>query len=171
MKTNQLKFSGAVLLLLVTIFSVTAAIVKVDFSGDWTLDTAKSNMGEGQRGGRGAAQKLKVTQAADGMLTIVRTSNGMNGEVTTTDKLTADGKESASTGGMEGSTRKASLTWAGDKNTANISAATVMNFNGQSFENSIKEVWTLSADGKTLTINSESTSQRGVTKLTLVYNK
>ena len=121
-------------------------------------------------GGRMASTKLKITQEGT-IITIVRTSNGQMGEVVTTDKLTFDGKESTSVGGREGSTRKAALKLADDQNTLTVNSVTVLSFNGNSFEIKSKENWSLSADSKTLTIDSEATTQMGVTQTKLVYNK
>jgi hypothetical protein len=169
MKKLQLKPAlVAFSLMLVILISVAATFLKADFSGEWVLDQQKSSLGE--MGGRMASTKLKVTQE-NTIITIVRTSNGQMGEVVTTDKLTFDGKESASVGGREGSTRKAALKLADDKNTMTVSSVTVLSFNGNSFEINSKENWSLSADSKTLTIDAEATTQMGVTQTKLVYNK
>jgi len=162
------KSISAFLIVFITLATSVSALVKVDFSGTWALDQAKSNLGE--RGGRGAAAKLSVVQE-NAVINIVRTSNGQNGEVITTEKLTYDGKEAQATGGREGSVRKSTLTWSEDKNTMTVNSVVTGNFNGTATETKIKEVWTLSADGKTLTVDSESVRQQGTTTLKLVYNK
>ena len=95
----------------------------------------------------------------------------MNGEVVTTDKITNDGKESVSTGGREGSVRKVTGKWSADQNTLTVTSNTQMNFNGNSFESNGKETWSLSADGKVLTIDAETTNQMGAMTSKLVYNK
>lgn len=163
-----LRQSAALYALVLIFLTSSAAIVKVDFSGNWILDQGKSNLGE--MGGRMVATKLKVTQEGS-IITIVRTSTGQMGEVITTDKLTLDGIESTSVGGREGSTRKAALKMADDQNTLTVNALTMMSFNGNSFEIKSKENWSISADAKVLTIESETTTQMGVTNTKLVYNK
>jgi|SRR6478609_936150 len=155
-------------LALVLILSTAAHKTKADFSGDWMLDQQKSVLGE--MGGRMVASKLKITQEGN-VITIVRTSNGQMGEVVTTDKLAFDGAESTSVGGREGSTRKAALKMAEDQNSLTVNAVTLMSFNGTSFEIRAKEIWTISTDAKVITIDSETTTQMGVTNTKLVYNK
>ncbi|HZX73817.1 MAG TPA: hypothetical protein VFE57_05305 [Cyclobacteriaceae bacterium] len=155
-------------LALVLILSTAAHKTKADFSGDWMLDQQKSFLGE--MGGRMVASKLKITQEGN-VITIVRTSNGQMGEVVTTDKLAFDGAESTSVGGREGSTRKAALKMAEDQNSLTVNAVTLMSFNGTSFEIRAKEIWTISTDAKVITIDSETTTQMGVTNTKLVYNK
>jgi hypothetical protein len=166
--------------LIIMVTAITAyAVVKANFSGDWALDMEKSTFaaapggGGGGGGGRGAAAKLKVTQT-DAGLTVVRTSNGQNGEVITTDNLTADGKESVSTGGREGSVRKVTSKWSDDQNTVVITTSTTMSFQGgDPMTIPGKETWSLSADSKVLTIDSERSSPMGgdAVKSKLVYNK
>jgi len=152
---------------LVILASTAFSFMKADFSGDWALDQQKSNLGEM---GRFAPTKLKITQEGS-IITIVRTSAGQQGELVTTDKLTFDGKESTSTGGWEGATRKAALKLTDDQNTMTVNAVTIASFNGTSFEIKAKETWSISADAKVLTIDSETTMQMGVTNTKLVYNK
>ncbi|HZX73818.1 MAG TPA: hypothetical protein VFE57_05310 [Cyclobacteriaceae bacterium] len=181
MKTQNFKSTSkniaVFLMVLVTVISG-YALVKADFSGDWALDTEKSTFpappgggGGGGGGGRRGATKLKVTQTG-ATLTVVRTSAGMNGEVITTDNLTADGKESVSTGGREGSVRKVTAKWSDDQNTVTVTTNTTMSFQGgDPMTIPGKEVWSLSADGKVLTIDSESNSPMGAMTSKLVYNK
>ena len=142
--------------------------VKTDFTGEWTLDQSKSNLGE--FGAFMAAAKLSVKQAADA-ITIVRNQTSPMGESVTTDKLTVDGKETTSTGGMEGSVRKATVKLAADGNSFTVSSNTKMNFNGDTFEIAATEVWSLSADGKTLTIDNTSTTPMGANTIKAVYTK
>ena len=154
---------------LMIVVSSTATLLKTDFSGDWILDQSKSNLGE--FGSRMTPAKLTVMQEST-IITIVRTSTGQMGEIVTTDKLTFNGIESASTGGMEGSSRKATLKWTDDQQSNLIlNAITLLSFNGNSFEVKAKEAWSLDPTGKILTIDAETTTQMGVSTTKLVYNK
>src|SRR6478609_4377194 len=171
MKTHVATFRPVLLVssfAILIFISTPAAFLKPDFSGEWALDEAKSNRGE--FGGRMTAGKLSVKKEGD-MMIVVRNATGPMGEVVTTDKITLDGKESPSTGGMEGSIRKTTSTLSADQNTISVSTATVLNFNGTTFNVAVAEVWSLSADGKALTIDTESNTQMGVNKAKLVYNK
>ena len=183
MKTQNFKSTSKHIVVLLMVFATVIsgyALVKANFSGDWALDTEKSVFpaapgGGGPPGGRGRGEtKLKVTQTGTA-LTIVRTSPGRDGaEVLTTDNLTADGKESTSTGGREGSVRKVTAKWSDDQNTVVITTSTTMSFQGgDPMTIPGKETWSLSADGKVLTIDSERNSPMGggATTSKLVYNK
>src|SRR3712207_5925343 len=68
---------------------------KANFSGDWKLNEQKSELG--QFGGRVAAKKLKVDGQTEA-LSVQRFSVGQDGnEITTSEKLTYDGKETENT--------------------------------------------------------------------------
>jgi hypothetical protein len=182
MKTQNFKSTSknlAVFLMVMVTAISGYALVKANFSGDWVLDAEKSTFAAppgGGQGGPGAGRrgdaKLKVTQTGTA-LTVVRTSAGRDGaEVITTDNLTADGKESQSTGGREGSIRKVSAKWSDDQNTVVITSNTSMSFQGgDPIQIPGKETWSLSADGKVLTIDSERSFQGNAMTSKLVYNK
>jgi hypothetical protein len=127
---------------------------KPDFSGKWQLDAAKSDqMGGGGRGpGGGGPLTVKQTETE---LTTERT----RGEqvMTTTYKL--DGTETTTQGQMGAS--KASAKWDGTK----IVTKTTRETPNGSME--FTETWSLSADGKELTILRSSA--RGESKQ--VYTK
>jgi len=181
MKTQNFKSASknivVFLMVIVTVISG-YAFVKANFSGDWALDAEKSVFpappggGAGGPGGRRGETKLKVTQTGT-TLTVVRTSPGRDGaEVITTDNITADGKESQSTGGREGSVRKVTAKWSDDQNTVVITSSTTSSFGGgEPMTIPGKETWSLSADGKVLTIDSERSFQGNAMTSKLVYNK
>lgn len=162
---------------------------KTDFSGTWNLDTAKSKLDErmrvesitltvaqtdkelkvttetkrmpppadapaggpggpgGGRGpGRGAGGDGTVTYALDGKETVVEV-DGPNGKMPVKYNAVLE-------------TGKATLT----------SNRTFSTPNGEMAVTS-KDVWTLSADGKVLSVVQERTSPRGSSTATLVFNK
>jgi hypothetical protein len=155
-------------LVFVMIISTAASFLKADFTGEWTLDQGKSNLGE--FGAMMAAGKLSVKQEGD-VITVVRNSTGPMGEMVTTDKITLDGKESLSTGGMQGSTRKTTSKLSADQNSLIVSTLLNLSFDGNAFEIKGSETWTLSADGKTLTIDTTSSSPMGDNTIKAVYTK
>jgi len=171
MKKHLIKFHVLPLigaLALCMIILPAASFIKADFSGEWVLDESKSNLGE--FGAMMAPKKLSVKSEA-GVITVVRNSNGPMGETVTTDKITLDGKESPSTGGFQGSTRKTTSKLSDDQNTLTVNSVLNLTFDGNSFEIKGTETWTLSADGKTLTIDAKTTTPQGENTIKQVYNK
>ncbi len=139
---------------------------KVNFSGQWTMNDSKSDIGGG---GFGIAKSLKITQEGNN-LTIDRTTTNRDGEERTmTGKYTLDGKECDNS--MGNRTSKSVLTWSTDGKTLTITTNSKFDRNGQSFESKSVEVWTMGADGKTLNIDLNVSSQRGERHSTLVYDK
>ncbi len=166
------------------LFSVAAFAQKAaSFSGTWTLDAAKSKLGErsriesmtltvaqtekelrvetattrqappadapaGGRMGRGGfgGGDSTVTYSLEGKETVVEI-DGPNGKVPVKYKASLDGGK------------------------ANLSSS--RSFSGPMGEISIttKETWSLSGDGKTLTIEKEQTTPRGTNTSTLVFVK
>jgi dipeptidyl aminopeptidase/acylaminoacyl peptidase len=158
--------SLGVLASLMMIPALSFGAAKPDFSGQWTLNESKSEVGEGRFF---SAAKMSVKQEGN-TLTIERTRTTRNGEErTTSETLTMDGKENIS----EGNNRKTTsvVTWSDDGNTVTIRTTREFNRQGETFEMNTTEVWSLSDGGNTLTIQSDSSSRMGDRSATLVYNK
>jgi hypothetical protein len=171
MKTHVNTFRSVLVvtsLAFVVIIATAASLLKADFSGEWALDQTKSNLGE--FGAMMAAGKLSVKQQGD-VITVVRNTTSPMGEMVTTDNITLDGKESPSTGGMQGSTRKTTSKLSADQNSLTVNSVLNLSFDGNAFEIKGTETWTLSADGKTLTIDATSSSPMGDNTIKAVYNK
>jgi len=138
-----------------------------NFSGQWTLNTTKSELG--QYGARMAATKMTVVADANGM-SVEKTTNGQNGETKVTDKITFDGKEN-SNAFFGTNTRQSTSKWSDDGKTQTTTWKASMENNGQKFDLSGSETWSLSADGATLTLTN-STSFGGQANTTKqVYDK
>lgn len=167
MKTK--KNSGLTLAILsVMLILPTSLFSQVNFSGTWTLNQTKSNLGEGM-GGRMAAKSLTIVQQAND-LTVDRTQDSRDGEeMKTTSKYTLDGKECANTGIMN-SKLKSTVTWSADKATLSFANTMVFDRDGDPMEIKSTEAWKLT-DAKTLSIASQSTTPMGDTSVTLVYDK
>lgn len=142
----------------------------VNFTGDWKLNEAKSELG--QNGGRGAARLLRVTSSDATAIAIERTSTNQNGESNTRkEALTFDGKEAESVGGFNNAKRKASAKWSDDGQSMLINATTIFERDGQPIEIKQKEMWKLADGGQTLLIESNSSSSFGESTMKLVYEK
>ena len=128
---------------------------KADFSGTWTLDTAKSDPppqrgGGGGGGGRGPAGPLEIKQTA--------------AEITigaATYKL--DGSESINEG--RGGQAKSKAHWDGAK----LVIETARDFQGMAITS--KEVRSLSADGKEMTVETAISTPQGDQNRKTVYTK
>jgi hypothetical protein len=151
---------------LIVMIPLCSFAAKPDFSGQWTLNESKSNLGEGRFF---SAATMKVTQEGNA-LTIERTRTGRNGEArTTSETLTMDGKENVVNGDNRNSVT--TVTWSDDGSALTIKSKREFNRQGETFEMNTTETWTLSGDGKTLTIKSDSSSGMGERSATLVYDK
>ena len=142
-----------------------AQTAKVNFSGSWVLNVAKSTLGDNTRMGGGnfiAAQEANL-------LSVERTRTNRDGEtVTTTMKYTLDGKESINTSPRGDS--KSVASWSADGKTLTINTSRTFEMNGETINMKTVEVWSLT-DPKTITIQSTATSPNGERKLSMVYDK
>jgi hypothetical protein len=140
----------------------------VDFSGVWKLNEAKSNLGDDNR--RRPDLKLTIKQD-DNTLTVDRVRQNRSGEeVATTEKLTLDGKECKNIGARDREIVSV-VNWKEDKKGLVIKSTSSFEREGETFEIKTDEIWTLSEDGKILTIDYTSTSPRGERKALQVYDK
>jgi len=133
-----------------------------NFAGTWVLDQAKSQMPQMGGGGRGpgGGGPMTIAQTA-AELTIERT--GMGGQ-TTKSVYKLDGSESVNPGGRGGES-KSTAKWNGAK----LGIKTVMAMGETTMETTA--VYSLSADGKVLTVEQTRQSPNGEVKSTMVYNK
>jgi hypothetical protein len=173
MKTKiNLKNSGKRLLtvVIVCIFVLTSANVfaqNPNFSGSWAFNEGKSKLSE--MGFRRPATKITVTQ--DNLaLNTERLSKGRDGEDRITkEKFTLDGKECENVVFQE-MKRKSIAKWSADGKALEIKSSMTFDMNGESREIKSSEIWKLSDDKITLTIESTSDGRDGEVKSTLVYD-
>jgi len=156
----------SLLLISFTLFSFTKPSFQTNFSGTWTLNSGKSELGE--FGNRIAPSKIIVDQKADGV-TVTKTSMGRDGSPVEIKETLAEGKESETM--VSGSKKKSVLKWAADGNSYTINSTINFEGGGQSFEVKGAEAWSLSADGKFLTLNSTLSTPQGDITLKAVYDK
>ena len=154
-------------------FSADMNAQKPDFSGSWTFNESKSELGQpagGGGGGRtfGAGGSLAIKQDANN-LTVDRVVSRQGEQRTMTSKYTLDGKESVNTTNR-GSGRSVAK-WSSDNKLLSISTTSTFEMNGQKREFKSEEVWTLADGGKSLIINSTRSTQQGERKTKMVYDK
>ena len=141
-------------------FSLSAfALGKPDFSGTWTLDTAKSDMGHGRSAPAAAKVTIVIKQTPAFLAT---TRNGGKDPETATHKL--DGSESINKS-PSGQDIRSTNRWEG----ATLVTKSVMSTEQGTAESTF--VRSLSADGKVMTIETTMKTPNGVSKKKLIYNK
>jgi hypothetical protein len=163
------KFFGAFLLVTILFSTATSnAQGKVNFSGTWAINEAKSTPSEG--GPRMASSLMTITQDGNN-LSSESTRAGMDGQETkSTVKFTLDGKESTNPAGFGNSTRKSTVTWSADGKTLNFAHVMKFDREGETMEFKSTETWTLT-DEKTLSVTTVMNFNDQEMKNTAVYNK
>jgi len=145
-------------------FTAFAANETVNFSGKWSLNEEKSELGEGRR--RMVSPKLTISQEGN-TLTIERLLNNRTGEeFKVTEKYTLDGKESENT--VYETPKKSVATWLKEGKSLNITSKIVFARDENSFEFNTIEIWKLTDKGNSLSIEYTSKSSRGERKSTYV---
>lgn len=173
-------FAGLTAAFLLVVVAASAQ-TKPNFGGTWALDKTKSQ-GLDQRM-QGADLSWVITQD-DAKLSVETKmaggqppaggagggtgggggmGRGMGGPRT----YTLDGKETTSE--MMGGTSTTKATWEGS--TLSLTSVRAGNRDGQEFKFTTTDKLSLSADGKTLTVNRHSESPRGPMDSTMVFNK
>ena len=132
-----------------------------NFSGTWKLNSEKSNFGQMP----GPASQVNTIEHNDPSLKIVEDQKGgMMGDLNITTNLSTDGKETTSTG-MGGSEVKSTTHWEG----ATLVVNSKTSFQGGDVN--IKDSYSLSPDGKTLTEVTHVETGMGNFDSTSVFDK
>jgi hypothetical protein len=167
MKASFSKRLSTLLIAPVFLFAFTSKIDRTNFSGEWKLNESKSELGQF---GRFAPHTIKADQKDDA-ITISKMSTSFNGDdVTISETLSYDGKESETTI-FGNSKKKSTLKWSDDGKTFTVNYTLLLDFNGQTNEVKGTETWALSDDGKTLTLQNNSSSSQGDLSTKAVYEK
>ena len=149
-------------------FACVSLTAQVNFAGTWNLNAEKSQFG----GGPGGGGPRIITQNGNN-LSVETSMRGFDGgePIKMVTKYTLDGKptENTRTSPMGDMTSKSTATWSADKKSLTI--VTTMSFNGNEMKTT--ETWKLSADGKSLSIESvrPGFGGGGEMKTTMVYDK
>jgi hypothetical protein len=147
-------------ILAVIVLAALPALAKPNFTGDWKLNTSKSTFGDVPAPD---SMTIKVTHA-DPKITNVSKQSGQMGEIEIKTTCTTDAKECTNEG-FQGSPTKSVMKWDGD--------ALQVETKGQfgEVEYTSKQKWTLSDDGKTLTVAQSISTAMGDFTQTLVFEK
>jgi hypothetical protein len=158
-----------------------------DFSGTWTLDVSKSKLDERARI---ESMTLTVVQTAKDIKVDTKTTRaprpegsdgggnrmggggrGGFGGGDTSFTYTLDGKATTIQQESPMGQVPVSLTGKLDAGTLNLSSSRTFNGPNGEVTATTKDTWTLSPDGKTLTVNRESVNPRGTNSSTMVFVK
>jgi hypothetical protein len=141
--------------LLLTAFLALPLAAAPNLSGTWMLNPAKSQYGQFPA----PEVMVRQIQHKDPALSMSTFQKGAQGEVTTQLKYTTDGKPAVN-GDNQGTAR-----WDGDK----LIVDTSRDYQGAKLTS--REEWTLSADGKTLTIATHLKLPNGEFDVKQVFEK
>jgi len=130
-----------------------------NLSGEWKLNFAKSNYGKFPA----PSSMTRKIAHNDPKLILTTMQKGAQGEVTSKLVYTTDGKESINQ--VAGGESKGIAQWIGDK----LMIESSREFQGVTLKQ--KDIWTLSADGKTLTIDSHVSIPNGEFDIKQVFDR
>jgi hypothetical protein len=144
--------------------SILNAQTPTNYSGKWTFDKSQSKPGEG---GSFLMSEgiLDITQDANSVTLISTTKQKGSDDIIHTDKYTLDGKESIEKG--DPFTTKKMAKWSDDKKILTIT--TIMTYNSVDYRTD--DTYSLTDNGKTLTVTSASKNPTGERKIISVYLK
>ena len=147
---------------------ISATIVdKSNFAGEWTLNAQKSELGE--FGSRFTPKKLKVEQK-ENEISLERTTSFNGEDRTSAEKITLDGKETENT--VYGNSKKTSTAkWSDDAQTLTVNSVIKFDRNGEVLEIKSTETWKLINEGKSLSLETTSTSSMGTNTMKAVFDK
>lgn len=140
---------------------------QVNFAGSWVINESKSNFGDGPRF---SPSTITVAQQPDLITMELVQPSFDGGDTKLSEKYTIDGKESVNQG-MMNSVAKTITAWSDDRKGLKFDKTITFDMNGDKMEMKSVEIWKLSDDGKTLTINQSFSSQMGEMNITSVYDK
>ena len=155
-----MKTKSIVLVALLTLaISAISQDKQPDFSGKWKLDTAKSDFGTLPP----TESQTSVIEHKDPKLKITSTTKSAQGERTAESNYTTDGKESTNTQGPR--EIKTVAKWDGKK----IVMASKFDMQGSEIE--LNDIYSLSEDGKGMTIDRTFKSPMGEGTQKLIFTK
>ena len=153
-------FKRSLEILAVLALAALPALAKPNFTGDWKLNASKSTFGEMPAPD---SMSYKITHD-DPKLTTASKQSSQMGDFEMNATYTTDGKECTNQG-FQCSTTKSVVKWDGDT----LAIDTKGQFGDNEF--TMTQKWTLSADGKTLTVLQTFKSAMGEGEQKLIFDK
>jgi hypothetical protein len=183
---RRILISSAVAFVLAAQALAGVAAAPANFAGTWSLDKSKSKDLPPQMSNLDSLT-LTVTQDASQITVDSKAAmaapadgggggmgggrgRGMGGGFAPSATYKLDGTETTSEG-QRGGTTTSKAEWKDGGKTLVLHRVTKLNFQGNDVTLTTTEEWSLSSDGKTLTVKRTSESPRGTQSYTLVFNK
>jgi hypothetical protein len=155
----------AVVFLFISFVSFAGA--KINFTGEWTLNETKTNLGEFNMNIVGS--KIVIDQK-DSVILFTRHTTDFNGESQKIEeKYTLNGKECVNT--VMNSPKKSVVKWSDDGKNLIITSTIKFNRDGEEMEIKSTEIYKLADDGSSISVDYNSTSSFGELKQAYVYDK
>ena len=154
-----------VLLLGIAVATIFAADKTVNFSGEWVLNSEKSQLDD--MGTQFLPAKLEVQQEGNDMTVARVYEREYEDPIVDEVKLTLDGQECKSQ--FWNSPRTTTAKWSEDGKSLNVQTKVVFERDGQTSELNINEVWSMKE--KALAIDHSSSSSFGDRKVTMIFDK
>ena len=145
----------------ILLFASLLTMAQIDFSGNWKINNSKSTL----NADFSMAPNELVIKQSDSILTVERHANFQGENVTFTDKIYLDGKESINNGWMD-SKKKSVASWSADK--ASLKISTKIPMDGGD-EMSLTETYQL--EGAMLKIVTKASSSWGENSETYLFDK
>ena len=142
-----------------TLISASQALAKPNFSGEWKLNVSKSEFGPIPAPDK---RTDKITHQ-DPKLKSTISSSGQGGDITYDMNYSTDGGETSND--IRGNTMKSVAKWEGDT----LVIQSKVKFGDNDIE--FRDKWTLSEDGKTLTVNRHIKAAQGEVDTKVVFEK
>jgi hypothetical protein len=168
-------FIGTVLALgvMAAVATLGSAQGRVNFSGTWTLDKAQSDIPQrmGRGGGAGEERDIGAKMVVDQQGTTMKVTGTLDAEGkerSRTDTYNLAGQETTNTDPRGGSV-VSKATWEGDKLVITSTRTAKMRARERTMQR--RQEWSLSPDGKTLTIDVTAQTARGERTLKAVFRK
>ncbi len=146
-------------IILLAVSALLAAAEKPDFSGVWKMNPGKSDYGQVPK----PEKLIRKIEHREPKLHMVSTQSGPRGEVTVEYNLTIDGSEQVNKAGN--AEVRSRPRWEG----AVLCIDTRRPL--QDGELILRDRWTLSADGRTLTVQTHVAAPMGEADITAVFDK
>jgi len=145
----------------ILLFASLLTMAQIDFSGNWKINNSKSTL----NADFSMAPNELIIKQSDSILTVERHANFQGENVTFTDKIYLDGKESINNGWMD-SKKKSVASWSADK--ASLKISTKIPMDGGD-EMSLTETYQL--EGAMLKIVTKASSSWGENSETYLFDK
>ena len=158
-EATQMPYSRLAAVLAILMLAALPVLAKANFSGDWRLNVSKSEFGQMPAPN---SMTQKIAHEAP-RLKVAAKSSSERGDFEYQFNFTTDGKECANE--IRGNPSRSTLKWDGDA----LVIESKSRFGDSEF--TIRDKWTLSADGKTLTMERHFSSAMGEGDQKLVLEK